>query len=61
MQAIDRDVISVLVMQQFIEAVECNRWDEASMALYKLDTVGEPQLFADLSGDDELGMSTFAA
>ena len=52
MQAIDRDVISVLVMQQFIEAVEGNRWDEASMALYKLDTVGEPQLFADLSGDE---------
>jgi hypothetical protein len=61
MQAIDRDVISLLVMQQFIAAVEGSRWDEVSMVLYKLDTVGEQQLFAGLSADDDCDMSVFAA
>ena len=36
METVDREVLSVLIYQQWMEATEHAHWDEAAMALYKL-------------------------
>ena len=39
MEAIDLEVLSVLFFQQWLEATEHSQWDEAVMALYKLQAI----------------------
>ncbi|MEB3158165.1 MAG: hypothetical protein VKK03_01745 [Synechococcus sp.] len=49
MNAIDLEVVNVLLFQQMLDAVEQQRWDEAAMALYKLDAIEGGERFADLA------------
>ena len=49
MESIDRDVLSVLFFQQWLEATEQAKWDEAAMALYKLQAIENGETFKDLT------------
>ncbi|WP_413325067.1 hypothetical protein [Synechococcus sp. MIT S9503] len=48
MNALDLEVVNVLLFQQMLDAVESERWDEAAMALYKLHAIDEGERFTDL-------------
>ena len=48
MNALDLEVVNVLLFQQMLDAVESERWDEAAMALYKLYAIDEGERFTDL-------------
>lgn len=49
METIDREVVSVLLFQQWLEATEHAHWDEAAMALYKLQAIEHGETFKDLT------------
>ena len=49
MEAIDLEVLSVLFFQQWLEATEHSQWDEAVMALYKLQAIEHGEKFRDLA------------
>ena len=57
MESIDRDVLSVLFFQQWLEATEQAKWDEAAMALYKLQAIEHGETFKDLT-TNETGSGT---
>ena len=48
METVDREVLSVLIYQQWLEATEHAHWDEAAMALYKLQAIADDEPFTDL-------------
>ena len=48
MNALDLEVVNVLLFQQMLDAVEAERWDEAAMALYKLYAIDDGECFTDL-------------
>ena len=48
METVDREVLSVLIYQQWLEATEHAHWDEAAMALYKLQAIADGEPFTDL-------------
>jgi len=48
METVDREVLSVLIYQQWMEATEHAHWDEAAMALYKLQAIADGEPFTDL-------------
>ena len=48
MNALDLEVVNVLLFQQMLDAVESERWDEAAMALYKLYAIDDGERFTDL-------------
>ena len=49
MESIDLEVLSVLFFQQWLEATEHAQWDEAVMALYKLQAIEHGEKFRDLA------------
>ena len=49
METIDLEVVSVLLFQQWLEATEHTHWDEAAMALYKLQAIEHGEKFRDLA------------
>lgn len=49
METIDLEVVSVLLFQQWLEATEHTHWDEAAMALYKLQAIEHGETFKDLT------------
>jgi len=49
METIDLEVVSVLLFQQWLEATEHTHWDEAAMALYKLQAIERGETFKDLT------------
>ena len=49
MESIDLEVLSVLFFQQWLEATEHAQWDEAAMALYKLQAIEHGEKFKDLT------------
>ena len=48
METVDREVLSVLIYQQWLQATEHAHWDEAAMALYKLQAIADSEPFTDL-------------
>ena len=48
METVDREVLSVLIYQQWMEATDHAHWDEAAMALYKLQAIADGEPFTDL-------------
>ena len=48
METVDREVLSVLIYQQWLQATEHAHWDEAAMALYKLQAIADGEPFTDL-------------
>ena len=48
METVDLEVVSVLIYQQWLEATEHAHWDEAAMALYKLQEIADGEPFTDL-------------
>ena len=57
MGTIDLEVVSVLLFQQWLEATEHTHWDEAAMALYKLQAIEHGETFKDLT-TNETGSGT---
>ena len=53
MDSTDLEVVNVLVFQQLLESVESESWDEAAMALYKLDDIEAGQTFLDDDADTD--------
>lgn len=52
METIDLEVVSVLLFQQWLEATEHTHWDEAAMALYKLQAIEHGETFKDLTANE---------
>jgi len=49
LESVDLDVLSVMFFQQWLEATELARWNEAAMALYKLQAIEQGEDFKDLA------------
>ncbi len=61
MHQLDLEVVNVLCLQQMLEAIEEERWNEAAMALYKLYAIEEGERFSDLEVAPEVEMQYNAA
>ena len=53
MDSIDIEVLNVLFFQQLLDSAENERWDEAAMALFKLQAIEDGEQFIDLAGHEQ--------